>query len=128
MTIITRVMGSLTASAMFLLVILDILQKHLGVDTQALLLGLGGNIGNMIAGLSALFSEGITSIANWLAELTNSTPSCDPNCEAPPDEGLNVSSVTRSLRGAEPNFEILVQSIVGIGALLAAYFMLRRQN
>jgi len=55
--------GIIAAVSFFALTILDIMQKHLGVDTQGMLLGMGGAFGNGLADISLWFGEKITSIA-----------------------------------------------------------------
>lgn len=130
MAFIYRITGSLAASATFLLVILDILQKHLGIDTEALLLSVGGDIGNVIAGVAAIFSGGITSIADWLAGLMNNAPPaaappCEINCDegVMPKSGLSREAITQ---GAG-SFELAVQILVGAVALFAAFLFLRQR-
>ena len=129
MAFIYRITGSLAASATFLLVILDILQKHLGVDTEALLLSVGGDIGNVIAGIAAIFSGGITSIADWLAGLINNAQPAAAPCEINCDTGAipNAALSRETLTQGAGNFELAVQVLIGAVALFAAFLFLRRR-
>ncbi len=129
MAFIYRITGSLAATATLLLVILDILQKHLGVDTEALLLSVGGDIGNFIAAVAAVFSGGITSIADWLAGLLNNGTPAAPPCEINCDNGaIPKSALSReALDQGAGTVELTVQLLVGAVALFAAFLFLRRR-
>lgn len=129
MAFIYRITGSLAASATLLLVILDILQKHVGVDTEALLLNVGGDIGSVIASIASIFGGGITSIADWLAGMLNNGAPAAPPCEINCDGGaMPKAAMSReALDQGAGRFELAVQILVGAFALFAAFMFLRQR-
>lgn len=124
MGILFRGTGTLASIATILLVTLDIMQKHLGIDTQALLAGFGGGFGDVIAGFSASFGDLITFFANMLSDATSGN---EP-AAAIAERGGEALSATKSLAKEAKSFEYAVQTAIGLLALVVGFFAIRSRG
>jgi hypothetical protein len=75
MPAVTRFFALLVSLSAFALSVLDILEKHLGVDARALLTSAGGDFGRRLAVMSAGFGAAVTWIAGKARDIVDPAPS-----------------------------------------------------
>ena len=129
MNFLFRLTGILASVATIILTVLDILDRHTDVDTQALLSDIGGGFGRAVASVQDWLGGIITWLAIKLSELISGEPTEAPASQmrCPPDR-----ICPRSIEEAAPStsyafYEFGAQLAIVAIAILVLLLLSRRR-